>query len=183
MRDGGAGDLLPDAINDSFTTSVGTPLNGNVMANDSPGDTPASVIAYAATSAQLGTVTMNGAGNFTYTPPASFSGLDSFSYTVGDNDGDSDSATVTVTVNPATGGLSLAVTSSRNKGDTYANLAWSGGNGTGMVAIQRNGVLVIPSTDNDGSWSENLGKGVTGSYTYRVCENSGGACAESTIKF
>jgi hypothetical protein len=184
FKDGGGGDLLPNAVNDSFSTAMDTPLNGNVMSNDSPGDAPAIVTVDNSLSAQGGSVTMNDSGDFTYTPPAGFEGTDSFSYTIEDSDGDSDSATVTVTVDPAPGGgLVLSATSSRNKGTSYADLTWSGGNGTGQVTIRRNGALVTDTANNNGSWSEELGKKVSGDYIYQVCENVGGACAEDTIQF
>lgn len=184
FKDGGGGDLLPNAVNDSFSTAMDTPLNGNVMGNDSPGDAPAIATADNSFSAQGGSVTMNDNGDFTYTPPAGFEGTDSFSYTIEDSDGDSDSATVTVTVDPAPGGgLVLTATSSRDKGTWYADLTWSGGNGTGQVTIRRNGALVTGTASNNGSWSEELGKKVSGDYLYQVCENVGGACAEDTIQF
>ena len=45
-----------------------------------------------------GTVTLNGDGTFTYTPPSGFSGVDSFTYYVTDGYGISDTVQVTITI-------------------------------------------------------------------------------------
>ncbi len=91
----------PQALDDTVTTDEDTPVTtGNVLANDSDpdGDT-LSVSGVESRSAQGGSVVDNGDGTFTYTPPAGFSGSDSFGYTVADGNGGEDRATVRVTVN------------------------------------------------------------------------------------
>jgi hypothetical protein len=47
-----------------------------------------------------GTLTLDTAGNFTYTPAANFNGLDSFIYQLCDIDNDCDTALVVITVTP-----------------------------------------------------------------------------------
>ena len=183
-KDGGGGNLLPVAVNDSYATPVDTALTDNVMANDDPGDAPATVTAFDATSGQGGTVSMAGDGGFTYTPPAGFEGSDSFGYTITDANGDSDSATVTILVEPSGSGggdLTLTVGTSRNKGDWYADLIWSGGSGSATVTITRDGAEIAGSpTANDGQYSDLLGKKVSGSFTYEVCDSGG--CASDTVQ-
>jgi parallel beta-helix repeat protein len=88
----------PAAVGDAAATNENIPVtSGNVLANDSLGDAPTTIVAFDALSVQGGTVVL-GAGAFTYTPAASFSGTDTFSYTIQDNDGERSTATVTVTV-------------------------------------------------------------------------------------
>jgi VCBS repeat-containing protein len=91
----------PVATDDNFTTvgntelrvgtgSTTTPhvaISGSVLANDTDPDTPSgslTVVAYDATSANGGTVTMNPNGTFTYRPPVLLVAPDSFNYTVSD---------------------------------------------------------------------------------------------------
>ncbi|MEK6336042.1 MAG: Ig-like domain-containing protein [Acidobacteriota bacterium] len=97
------------ANDDNYNAFKNTPLNipaPGVLANDSGGPTVSAVGGCAdvtdpfsgcATTAG-GTVTVNGNGSFTYTPPnATFTGPDSFSYTA-TNASNSDTATVNITV-------------------------------------------------------------------------------------
>lgn len=52
---------------------------------------------------------------------------------------------------------------------------WSGATGVN-VRIYRNGVLIV-TTANDGSYTDNLGKKASGTYTYQVCETDGSVCS------
>ena len=59
-----------------------------------------------------------------------------------------------------------------------------GGAGTGLVTIRRDGVEVAGSpAANEGSFSEDMGKKASGSYTYEVCEHDGGQCDSDTVTF
>ena len=90
---------VPAAVADAAATNENTPVTtGDVLANDSLGDTPTTITAFDALSARGGTVVLNAGNTFTYTPAASFSGTDTFTYTIQDADGDSATGTVTVTV-------------------------------------------------------------------------------------
>ncbi len=84
-------------IADEVFTSTGSVLDNDT---DADGDT-LRVSGYDATSSAGGSVVVNDDGTFTYTPPAGFSGEDSFNYTVDDGNGGQASATVTLTVDPA----------------------------------------------------------------------------------
>ena len=95
-----AANVAPVAQGDTATTNADTPVQINVLANDSDPDggmlDPTSVVA---TQPSNGSTAVNPNGRVTYTPDAGFAGLDSFTYTVDDNDGGvSNSATVNVTV-------------------------------------------------------------------------------------
>ncbi len=105
--------LPPVAFDDAFGTVGNTELrvglgssltphvavSGSVLDNDTDGDTPHAslvVVAFDATSANGGTVTMTPSGNFTYVPAAGSTAPDSFNYTVSDGL-NTDSGTVTIT--------------------------------------------------------------------------------------
>lgn len=89
----------PDAIDDAYATSSGTPLTvvaPGVLGNDR-GSSPA-VVSNA--DPANGSASVDADGSFTYTPDASFSGIDTFTYTLEDAEGNTDVATVTITVTP-----------------------------------------------------------------------------------
>jgi len=90
----------PVAINDSATTNEDTPVDIDILANDSDIDSSdlVSVISQAPSN---GNVTVNPDGSVTYTPNANFSGTDTFEYEVCDEFGTCDTAVVTVVVSPA----------------------------------------------------------------------------------
>ena len=79
----------PLVANDSYTATLNTPraiAAPGVLANDAGNPAPAAAPgAYA--SAGGGSVTLNADGSFTYTPPASFFGADTFTYTATNNVG------------------------------------------------------------------------------------------------
>ncbi|GAB4153164.1 MAG: hypothetical protein Fur005_04030 [Roseiflexaceae bacterium] len=94
--------VTPLAITNTYTTLQDTPLtvaSPGVLANDSGTPSPGVVAASGAT-LQGGTFVIASDGSFTYTPPAGFSGNDSFGYTATNSVG-SDSGTVAVVVEAA----------------------------------------------------------------------------------
>jgi len=184
-QEAGTANRLPVAEDDTYSTQVDTPVSGNVMNNDDEGDAPTSVSQYDASSTGGGTVTMTDSGAFTYTPPAGYAGSDSFEYTITDKDNESDSATVSIAITQAPTGFTLTATSRRLKGTWLADLSWDGGLGTGQVSITRNGDEIIDSSaENDGAFTDSLGKKVSGQILYTVCElDDGGVCASDSIQF
>jgi hypothetical protein len=94
-----SGDTLT-ANPDAAATCPGVPVTtGNVLSNDSSSNgNPFSISVFDAYSAQGGSIAYNGNGTFTYSPPASFSGTDSFTYTISNA---SAAAVGTVTINVA----------------------------------------------------------------------------------
>jgi len=91
----------PVAVDDTATTDEDSPVQINVLTNDSDpdGDT-LSVSGHDTFGAQGGTVSCTDTGLCTYTPPTGFNGSDIFAYTVSDGNGGSDSGVVTVKVGP-----------------------------------------------------------------------------------
>jgi len=91
-------DAAPTANNDSATTDEDTPVDINVLANDTEpdGDT-LSVIAV--TQGTNGTVSINPNKTVHYAAALNFFGNDSFTYTIDDGHGGQSTATVSVTVN------------------------------------------------------------------------------------
>src|SRR6185295_14934887 len=72
----------PDAINDSAISNEGGNVVIAVLANDTDLDSALTVTA--ASTPAHGTATINGNGTITYTPVSTYSGADSFTYTISD---------------------------------------------------------------------------------------------------
>ncbi|HUF59794.1 MAG TPA: S8 family serine peptidase [Actinomycetota bacterium] len=92
--------------------------------------------------------------------------------TVTDDDGATDAESRSVSVTDLSDPWGLVVTGTKVKGAKWAELTWSKGATLVLsVDVWRNGFRVV-TTENDGSYTESLGKG-GGSYTYTVCEAGG----------
>ncbi len=94
-RDGLGQPTPPAARDDAASTSQGTPVSLNVLANDSDDGIPAPLSIASVGQPKAGSAVTN-AGQVTYTPNSSFLGDDSFTYTI--SDGQSTS-TATVRIN------------------------------------------------------------------------------------
>ena len=100
-----------EAADDSATTPQDSAVDIDILANDFNFDDPVTVsLPGLGASVNGGTVTINGVNpgpqsgiDVTYTPPAGFTGQDTFDYTVDDGTG-ADSATVTINVTGGGGG-------------------------------------------------------------------------------
>jgi hypothetical protein len=92
--------VSPTANNDSATTNEDTSIIINVVANDTDvaGD-PLIVTGVVSSSANGGTIVINGDNTVTYTPALNFFGTDTFTYTINDGDGGTATAIVTIDVN------------------------------------------------------------------------------------
>lgn len=89
--------IVPVAGDDNTTTIINTPVDINVLSNDSGlGDGLGSVVIFSAPT--YGTAIVNTNRTVTYTPSYMFIGTDNFQYLVQDIDGDYSIATVTVNV-------------------------------------------------------------------------------------
>ena len=89
----------PDTQADFGTTTVGVPIDIDVLANDSdPDGDPLTIDSV--TDGRDGTVSINPDGTVNYAPTGSFTGSDSFTYTVTDGNGNLVTETVSVTVDP-----------------------------------------------------------------------------------
>jgi outer membrane protein OmpA-like peptidoglycan-associated protein len=100
----------PVAVNDSATTTSGTPVTIDVLANDT--DPNADVLSIASfNQGDNGAVTQVG-NELAYTPVPGFTGTDSFTYIVTDPAGNQSTGTVTVTVVAATSNAPVTVNDS-----------------------------------------------------------------------
>jgi uncharacterized repeat protein (TIGR01451 family) len=86
----------PVAVDDSDTTPADTPVTIDVLNNDYDVDGDLLIVSSVSQGGH-GSVVNNG-NDVTYTPELSFTGTDSFSYTVSDGHGGTDTAIVTITV-------------------------------------------------------------------------------------
>ncbi|NET86751.1 MAG: DUF4347 domain-containing protein [Kamptonema sp. SIO1D9] len=96
----GAGGVF-DAVDDTATTALDTPVNIDVLANDTDDDAdPSDLEVDPASIAGVvnGTAVVDADGTILYTPDADFVGVEDFTYDLIDADGNRDTATVTVTV-------------------------------------------------------------------------------------
>jgi hypothetical protein len=94
----------PVAVDDSASTSMDSPVNISVLANDSdPDGDPLTVTGLTQPSSGLAVVEAD--QTVTYTPNAGFTGTDSFTYRAFDGEDLSNLATVTITVLPGDGVL------------------------------------------------------------------------------
>ena len=183
----------PIAVDDAYTTTVNTPLNVSapgVLGNDTPNF--GAITAYAATSAQGGSVSLNTDGSFTYTPATNFVSppTDTFTYTLTNALGN-DTATVSVTVEPA--GAPVAVDDSYTATvDTPLNVPAPGvlGNDTlnfgGIAAYAANTTRGGTVTLNaDGSFTYTPPAGVISppadTFTYTLTNTVGSSTA--TVSF
>ncbi|PWB81758.1 MAG: hypothetical protein C3F08_01235, partial [Candidatus Methylomirabilota bacterium] len=89
----------PVAQNDTAITDENASVGIAVLGNDGDPDGDPLTITTVTQGTNGGTVAINGV-TATYTPPANWSGTDSFTYTISDGRGGTASATVTVTVKP-----------------------------------------------------------------------------------
>jgi hypothetical protein len=86
-------------VNDSVSTPFNTPVTISVLVNDTDPNLPNDSLHVTNVGQGAGgTAVVNANGTITYTPGATFSGVDSFVYGIADAAGLADSATVTVTV-------------------------------------------------------------------------------------
>ena len=102
--------------------------------------------------------------------------------TVTDDDGATHSRSRAVTATAVGTSITLSVTGSRAKGSASADLSWSGATSS-TVDIFRNGTR-ITTTANDGSYTDALGKGAKGTFTYRVCNAGTSTCSsDASVSF
>ena len=83
-------------MDDSKSTAEDTTFTFSVLGNDT--DPDGDTLKVTKFSPVAGTLVLNPDSTFTYTPPANFSGTETFLYTIEDPSKASDSATVTITV-------------------------------------------------------------------------------------
>ena len=81
---------------------------------------------------------------------------------------------------PPSGGFTLSGSSYKVRGFNTVDLSWSGASTN--VDIYRNGTIIVPSSPNDGTHTDNIGtKGGGASYTYKVCDTGTSTCSNNFI--
>jgi len=101
-------DFSPIAVNDSDKTDQGLPVNVKVLKNDSHPTKGEKIKIVSSTPGANGTTSIDDKGTVNteddeiiYLPNNSFSGVDTFNYTIEDLQGNQDTATVTITIRQA----------------------------------------------------------------------------------
>jgi hypothetical protein len=168
----------PTAVDDSATTNEDTPVNIDVLANDTDVEMDTlSVIAV--TQGAHGSV-VNNSGTLTYSPAADYHGTDTFTYTVSDGNGGEATANVSITIdsvndNPvAVNDSAITNEDTSTTIDVVANdtdvdgdartLASVGGAAHGSVTIVSGQALYSPVANYNGG----------DSFTYVVSDGHGG---------
>ncbi|MDZ7268412.1 MAG: tandem-95 repeat protein, partial [candidate division KSB1 bacterium] len=190
----GSGNAAPVANNDSASTTAGTAVTINVLANDSDSDgtlDPASVTI--TTAAANGTTSVNSSsGAVTYTPNPGFAGSDSFAYTVRDNAGaTSNAATVSITVNPGnaapvanndsastTAGTAVTINVLANDSDSDGTLDPAS---VTITTAAANGTTSVNSSSGAVTYTPNPGFAGSDSFAYTVRDNAGATSNAATV--
>ncbi len=176
----------PVAEEDSATTDEDTPVDIDVLPNDTDidGDT---LVVDAVTQPANGSVVVDADGTVTYTPNPDFNGTDTFTYTVCDPSQVCDTATVTVTVDPVNDAPAAVDDDATAAEDTSVDIPVLGNDSdvdgdtltvdavtqpaNGTVVINDNGtVTYTPDPDFNG----------TDTFTYTVCDPDG-LCDTATV--
>ncbi|WP_370729836.1 Ig-like domain-containing protein [Fibrella arboris] len=193
------GNNPPIADNDASQTTAGTPVIVAVLANDTDPDSATSLDGQLnnptlIAQPSVGTAVVNANGTVTYTPPAGFTGVVSFPYSVCDKGTSQPScatALVTVNVQPTPpSGTTLAPVAVDDALLTKPNVPKAG-----TVATNDSDPQGLPLTyaggqptsgtvvmSPNGSYTYTPAPGYVGpaSFTYTVC-NSAGKCTNATV--
>ena len=176
----------PVAVNDTYNTGAGIPVNGNVGTNDQNTSGGTFTLVSGGTATQNGTLVLNPNGTFTFTPNNGFVGTVTFVYQICNPMGCSQ-ATVTINVAPLvvavddnyTIGVNNPITDSLSVNDILPigsvpvfSLV-NGGTATD------NGTLVV-NPDGTFTFTPNNGFVGTVTFTYQVC-NQFGQCSTATV--
>ena len=181
----------PNAVDDAVSTAFNTPVTIAVLGNDTDPNLPNDTLSVTSVSqGSGGAVAINANGTVTYAPGSTFSGVDTFTYSISDAAGLADSATVTVTVAPAppanrnpvaandsaVTNINTAVTISVLANDSDADgdaLTVSG------VSNVVNGSAVVLAGAASVRFTPAIGVSGTGSFTYAVSDGRGGTASAS----
>ena len=186
----------PIAVDDTETTAEDTPLNADVLPNDSDPDTGdvLTVNTMPVVAPTNGNLILNADGTYTYTPNADFNGTDSFEYTVCDNGSpiSCDNAVVNITITPANDAPLAVDDTASTAEDTPLNadvLTNDSDPDTGdvltvnttPVAGPTNGNLIL-NANGTYTYTPNPDFFGTDSFEYEVCDNgSPSLCDEAVV--
>jgi VCBS repeat-containing protein len=156
----------PIAQNGSASGNEDNPISGDAAASDPDGDPFTLALVGANGGAAHGTVSINAAGHFTYTPAADFNGTDSFKFNATDNaSATSNTASISITVNPvndapvaqsgsASGNEDNAIAGAATASDVdndplaFALVGVNGGAAHGTVSLNTNGTFIYTPAAN-----------------------------------
>lgn len=180
-----AANTAPDAVNDSKTVTMNTPSTFDPRVNDTDADGQ-TFSTTAVSTPSHGTASIGTYGlSVTYTPTTSYTGADSFTYTITDPAGATDTATISITVS----GSNQAPTA---VDDTLEAVGPFGQSAVGQVDVLANdtdpesqtltitGVTngtkgTVSFTGGTVTYTTNTGSSVgTDSFTYTISDGAGG---------
>ncbi len=179
------GNQPPVSNPDTANTVEDTPVTVEVLLNDSdPDGDPIHVVSV--TAPQNGTAVINTDDTITYTPNPTFSGTDSFDYTIDDDQGATDSASVTITVaeinQPPVANPDSASTSESTPVtiDVLSNDSDPDGDPIHVVNVTtpQNGTAVI-NPDDTITYTPNSTFTGTDSFDYTIDDGHGGTASAS----
>ncbi len=191
----GGGNSAPVAANDNAVTDEGLPVSIDVTANDSDADGTIVISSvFVTTLPSNGSTSVNGTtGVITYTPNSSFSGNDSFSYTVNDNSGAvSNAALVSVTVNASgntaptatndaatvNAGASVIIAVAGNDFDPDGALDLTS---VEVTVAPANGTAAVNGATGDVSYTPDPGFSGTDTFGYTIKDNGGVTSNTATV--
>jgi VCBS repeat-containing protein len=174
----------PDAVDDTpAAINEDAVLNGSsVLANDTDidGDT-LSVNTTPVDAPDHGTLVLQAAGTYTYTPTANYHGTDSFQYTASDGNGGTDTATVTITINsvndaPVANDVTIPVAANSNSDITLgATDVDDGDTLTHSITVPPNHGTLGSINGNVVNYTPNASFIGDDSFTYQVSDGNGGS--------
>ena len=168
----------PQALNDVATTAQNTPVNLNVIANDTdPDGNPLNITQFSQPA--NGTVTQNG-NQLVYTPNADFSGPDNFSYVV--SDGRGGFATALATVNVETSNASPTATADNATTDSDQPVTLNvldndtdpDGDNLTVASFSQPANGTVTQNGNQLVYTPNAGFTGIDAFTYQVTDGNGG---------
>ncbi|MFC1388691.1 MAG: retention module-containing protein, partial [gamma proteobacterium symbiont of Clathrolucina costata] len=172
----------PVAIGDSASTNENTPTTIDVLTNDS--DPEGDVLSITSvTQGTNGSVTIDPVtGNPIYTPAPTFTGIDTFTYTITDGNGGTDTATVTVTVggvNDAPVAIDDTVGTNEDTPvtvDVLPNDSDPDGDTLTVTTVTQgtNGSVAIDPVSGNPVYTPNADFNGTDTFTYTIDDGNGG---------
>ena len=171
----------PDAVNDTISTRTNVAKTFNPLTNDTdPNNDPLTITAK--TDGAHGTVVIVGGTQLTYTPATSYSGADSFTYTISDGQGGTDTATVSVTVTANTVPVAAndSISTPLNTALTFDPLANdSDGDGDQLTITAKtdgaHGTVAIVNAGAKLTYTPTTGYSGADSFTYTISDGFGGS--------